>query len=44
MDSSISLLLEAVDADKAKLDAARPLPPHTLASLRCGFNPSMQHT
>ncbi|MBN3841694.1 Fic family protein [Burkholderia sp. Ac-20349] len=34
MDSSVSLLLEAVDADKAKLDAARPLPPHTLASLR----------
>ncbi|NIE56990.1 MULTISPECIES: Fic family protein [unclassified Burkholderia] len=34
MNSSISLLLEAVDADKAKLDAARPLPPHTLASLR----------
>ncbi|MCA8253455.1 Fic family protein [Burkholderia sp. AU31624] len=34
MDSSVSLLLEAVDADKAKLDAARPLPPHTQASLR----------
>jgi Fic family protein len=27
-------LLQAIDADKAKLDAARPLPAHTLASLR----------
>ncbi|MCF7697254.1 Fic family protein [Mycetohabitans sp. B2] len=27
-------MLEAVDADKAKLDAACPLPPHTVASLR----------
>ncbi|SMG59128.1 Fic family protein [Paraburkholderia susongensis] len=27
-------LLQAVDAGKAQLDAARPLPPHTLASLR----------
>lgn len=34
MDSSLQPLLEAVDANKAKLDAARPLPPHTLASLR----------
>jgi Fic family protein len=34
MDSSAPPLLEVVDASKAKLDAARPLPPHTLASLR----------
>lgn len=27
-------LLRTLDADKAKLDAQRPLPPHTLASLR----------
>jgi Fic family protein len=27
-------LIETIDAEKAKLDAARPLPPHTLASLR----------
>lgn len=27
-------LLQSIDADKAKLDAARPLPLHTLASLR----------
>ena len=34
MDASLKILLEAVDADKAKLDAARPLPRHSLASLR----------
>jgi Fic family protein len=34
MDSSVPRLLEVVDADKATLDAVRPLPPHTLASLR----------
>jgi Fic family protein len=34
MVSSVQALLEAIEADKAKLDAARPLPPHTLASLR----------
>ncbi|WP_116135482.1 Fic family protein [Trinickia diaoshuihuensis] len=34
MDASLKILLDAVDADKAKLDALRPLPPHTLASLR----------
>lgn len=34
MDSSLQNLLKAVEDDKAKLDAARPLPPHTLASLR----------
>jgi hypothetical protein len=27
-------LLQAIDSDKAKLDAARPLPAYTLASLR----------
>jgi Fic family protein len=31
---SLERLLSAVDADKAQLDAARPLPSHTLASLR----------
>jgi Fic family protein len=34
MDASLLSLLQAVDADKAKLDAARPLPPYTLESLR----------
>jgi Fic family protein len=34
MDVSLERVLSAVDSDKAKLDAARPLPPHTLASLR----------
>ncbi|MCG5075474.1 Fic family protein [Paraburkholderia tagetis] len=34
MHSHFNALLAAIDADKAKLDAARPLPPHTLASLR----------
>lgn len=37
MDASLNTLLAAVDADKAKLDAARPLPVHTLASLREKF-------
>lgn len=37
MDASLKILLEAVAAEKAKLDAARPLPPHTLASLREKF-------
>ena len=34
MDSSLQPLLEAIDADKAKLDTANPLPLHTLQSLR----------
>ncbi|MGN6086999.1 Fic family protein [Trinickia sp.] len=34
MDSSLQPLLEAIDADKAKLDTAPPLPLHTLESLR----------
>jgi Fic family protein len=34
MDSSLHALLQAIDADKAKLDAASPLPLHTLESLR----------
>jgi Fic family protein len=34
MDSSLQPLLEAIDADKAKLDTAHPLPLHTLESLR----------
>jgi len=34
MDLSTKALLEAIDVDKATLDAARPLPPYTLASLR----------
>lgn len=34
MDASLKILLEALDADKAKLDAARPLPPYSLGSLR----------
>jgi Fic family protein len=34
MTAELQSLLQAVDADRARLDAARPLPPHTLASLR----------
>lgn len=34
MHSHLTAQLAAIDADKAKLDAARPLPPHTLTSLR----------
>lgn len=34
MPISTSVLLNTIDADKATLDAARPLPPHTVASLR----------
>lgn len=34
MDVSIKALLGAIDVDKATLDAARPLPPYTVASLR----------
>lgn len=34
MHSHFPALFAAIDADKARLDAARPLPPHTLASLR----------
>ncbi|MGN6318749.1 Fic family protein [Trinickia sp.] len=34
MDVSTQSLLQAVDADKARLDGARPLPLHTLESLR----------
>jgi hypothetical protein len=34
MDSSLQRMLEAIDADKAKLDAMRPLSPPALASLR----------
>lgn len=37
MDSSLQPLLEAIDADKAKLDTANPLPLHTLQSLREGL-------
>jgi Fic family protein len=37
MDASLKTLLDVVAADKAKLDAARPLPQHTLASLREKF-------
>lgn len=33
MDSSLQRMLEAIDADKAKLDAVRPLSPAALASL-----------
>lgn len=34
MDASLLSLLQAIDADKARLDAARPLPVYTLESLR----------
>ncbi|MEW6339858.1 MAG: Fic family protein [Paraburkholderia sp.] len=34
MSLPTTALLHAIDADKTKLDAARPLPVHTLASLR----------
>lgn len=34
MSRELKRRLQAVDDDKAKLDAARPLPPHTVASLR----------
>jgi Fic family protein len=34
MKNKLMAKLQLLDADKAKLDAARPLPPHTLASLR----------
>ena len=34
MDSSLQRMLKAIDADKAKLDALRPLSPPALASLR----------
>ncbi|WP_206957129.1 Fic family protein [Trinickia acidisoli] len=34
MDSSLHALLHTIDADKAKLDVARPLPLNTLGSLR----------
>lgn len=34
MDGTTQSLLQAVDADKARLDGARPLPLHTLESLR----------
>ncbi|WP_321797677.1 Fic family protein [Caballeronia sp. J97] len=34
MDSSLRRMLEAIDADKAKLDAMRPLSPPALAALR----------
>ncbi|SAK63990.1 filamentation induced by cAMP protein Fic [Caballeronia catudaia] len=34
MDSSLQRMLEAMDADKAKLDAVRPLSPPALASLQ----------
>jgi Fic family protein len=34
MPNQIAALLNTIDADKATLDAARPLPPHTVASLR----------
>ncbi len=34
MTPELAAKLHAVDAEKARLDAARPLPPHTVASLR----------
>jgi Fic family protein len=34
MNLDLQPVLQAIDADKAKLDEARPLPTHTLASLR----------
>ncbi|HDR8983196.1 Fic family protein [Burkholderia vietnamiensis] len=34
MPKQISAMLNSIDADKATLDAARPLPQHTVASLR----------
>lgn len=34
MPNQTAALLNTIDADKATLDAARPLPPHTVASLR----------
>ncbi|MBV8047317.1 MAG: Fic family protein [Paludibacterium sp.] len=34
MNRALLTILQLVDAEKAKLDAVRPLPPHTLASLR----------
>ncbi len=34
MPNQPAALLNTIDADKATLDAARPLPPHTMASLR----------
>lgn len=34
MNPSLQTLLQAVDADKARLDTARPLPLHTLEALR----------
>ncbi|AOJ84017.1 cell filamentation protein Fic [Burkholderia savannae] len=34
MSNQTAALLNMIDADKATLDAARPLPPHTVASLR----------
>lgn len=34
MPNQTAALLNAIDADKATLDAARPLPQHTIASLR----------
>ncbi|MBN3847402.1 Fic family protein [Paraburkholderia sp. Ac-20342] len=34
MTLQLQALLQTVDASKTQLDAARPLPPHTLASLR----------
>lgn len=34
MTPELSAKLQTMDVEKAKLDAARPLPPHTIASLR----------
>jgi hypothetical protein len=34
MDSSLQALLAKVEHDKIELNAARPLPAHTVASLR----------
>jgi Fic family protein len=34
MTTPLEASLQAIDTEKAQLDAARPLPPHTLASLR----------
>lgn len=38
MNSEVLAHLQIVDREKAKLDSARPLPPHTLASLREALN------
>jgi hypothetical protein len=34
MNPSLRALIAAIERDQARLDAVRPLPPHTVASLR----------